>query len=59
MAFRAGATQRRRYLSPQVKRVYWIIGGVILAVGLIVLFVPGVAEGIEGQVLTRLARWSR
>ena len=41
-----------------MKRVYWIIGGVVIATVLTVLFVPGLAEYIEGQVLTRLARWA-
>jgi len=37
-----------------VKRSYWIIGGVIIAVVLAVLFVPGVAELFEGAVLLSL-----
>jgi hypothetical protein len=34
-----------------MKRVYLITGGVVIAVMLTVLFVPGVAESIEGRVL--------
>ena len=41
-----------------MKRVYWIVGGVVIAVILTVLFVPGVAEYISGQVLTWLVRLS-
>ena len=36
-----------------MKRFYWIAGGVLLAVALIVLLVPGVGDNIEG----RLLRW--
>ena len=54
VAFRAGSTRRRHYRSPQVKRFYWIIGGVIIAVVLTVLFVPGVAEYIERRVILLL-----
>ena len=38
---------------------FWIAGGVLLAVILIVVFVPGVAEGIEGRLLRFLAGWGR
>jgi hypothetical protein len=41
-----------------VKRFYWIAGGVLIAVALTVLFVPGVGESIEGRVLSWLARWA-
>ena len=56
MALRAGATRRGRYRSPHVKRLYWIIGGVMIAVVVTVLFVPGVAEYVEGRVLNWLVR---
>ena len=46
-------------MSPQAKRAYWIVAGVMIAVVVTVLFVPGVAERIEGEVLGQLARWSR
>ncbi len=36
-----------------MKWFYWIAGGVLVAVVLIVLFVPGVGANIEG----RLLRW--
>jgi hypothetical protein len=39
-----------------MKRYQWIIGGIMIAVVLIVLFVPGVAEYIEGELLTWLVR---
>ena len=38
-----------------LKSSYWIAGGVLVAVVLIVLFVPGVAENIEGRLLRWLA----
>ncbi len=39
-----------------MKRFYWIMGGVLVAVALTVLFVPAVGEYIEGRVLTWLVR---
>ena len=57
MAFRDGSTQHDR--SFKVKQSYWIAGGVLVAVVLIVLFVPGVAESIEGRLLSFLAGWGR
>jgi hypothetical protein len=39
-----------------MKRYQWTIGGIMIAVVLIVLFVPGVAEYIEGELLTWLVR---
>jgi hypothetical protein len=39
-----------------MKRYQWIIGGIMIAVVLIVLFVPSVAEYIEREVLTWLVR---
>ena len=39
-----------------MKRLYWIIGGVLIAVALTVLFVPGVGNSIEGRVLGWLVR---
>ena len=53
MAFRDGSTQHDRRFK--VKQSYWIAGGVLVAVVLIVLFVPGVAESIEGMLLSFLA----
>ena len=57
MALRDGTTQHER--RPKVKRSYWIAGGVLVAVVLIVLFVPGIAETIEGGLLLFLAGWGR
>ena len=37
---------------------YWIAGGALVAVVLVVLFVPGVADNIEGRLLRWLARTS-
>lgn len=56
MAFRGGPAERKPDRSHQVKRGYWIIGGVIIAVVLIVLFVPGVGNNIESRLLGWLAR---
>jgi len=38
-----------------MKRSYWTIGGVLIAVVLTVLFVPGVAEFVSRMVLNLLA----
>jgi hypothetical protein len=38
-----------------VKRFYWMSAALLVAVFLIVLFVPGVAESIEGRLLSWLA----
>lgn len=56
MAFRAGPAEHKPDRSHQVKRGYWIIVGVIIAVVLIVLFVPGVGNYIESTLLGWLAR---
>jgi hypothetical protein len=37
-----------------MKKYQWIIGGIMIVVVLIVLFVPGVAEYIERELLTWL-----
>ncbi len=39
-----------------MKRSYWTIGSVLIAVVLTVLFVPGVAEFVSRMVLYLLAR---
>lgn len=39
-----------------MKRSYWIAGGVLVAVVLIVILVPGLGESIEGLLLRFLAR---
>ncbi len=43
-------------LNAVTKRLYWILVGVIITVVLAVLYVPGVAEYIEGTMLGWLAR---
>jgi len=53
VAFRAGPTQREHDRRFEVKWFYRIAGVVLVAVVLIVLFVPGVGDNIEG----RLLRW--
>ncbi len=35
-----------------MKRLYWIIGGVVVGTVLTVLFVPGFSEYLSGKVLT-------
>ena len=42
-----------------MKRFYWIAGGVLLAVALIVLLVPGVGGNIEGRLLGWLSQNAR
>lgn len=42
-----------------MKPFYMLVGGVVIAVVLTVLFVPEVAAYIEGQVFTWLLRLSR
>lgn len=42
-----------------MKRFYMIACGVMIAVVLTVLFVPGVSEAIEGRLLSWLASNSR
>ncbi len=59
MALRARTAQLRRQRGVQLKRFYLVAGGVLVAVMLTVLFVPGVSEYIEGQVLGWLARSAR
>ena len=55
MAFRAGPARRKHDRSLKMKWFYWIGGGVLVAVVLIVLFVPGLTENIEGRLLGWLA----
>ena len=38
-----------------MKRFYWITASVMIVVVLIVLFVPGAKESIEGRLLSWLA----
>ncbi len=60
MALRNCSTRcDRRIKLNNVNYSYWIAGGVLLAVILIVVFVPGVAEGIERRLLGFLAGWGR
>ena len=42
-----------------MKRLYWLVIGVIVGVVLTVLFVPGVGDYIEGTVLGWVAGWAR
>jgi len=42
-----------------MKRFYMVAAGVTVAVVLVVLFVPGVSEAIEGRLLGWLATNSR
>ena len=58
MAFRARPTLLGYGRSPQLKRFSLVVLGVMVAVVLIVLFVPGVRGYIEGRVLSWLARLS-
>jgi hypothetical protein len=39
-------------------RVYWLIGGVVVGVALVVLFLPGMGESIEATVLSWVGGWA-
>jgi hypothetical protein len=54
VAVRARAARRGRSL--ELKRFLLLVAGLVIAVMLVVLFVPGVQDYIEGHVLTWLAR---
>ncbi len=41
-----------------MKRFYWIGGGVLVALVLVVLFAPGVGDDIEGRLLGWLVGWA-
>ena len=41
-----------------MKRLYWVIIGIVVVVVMTVLFVPGVAENIEGRVFGLVADWA-
>ena len=41
-----------------MKRTLLIVGGVVIVVVLVTLFVPGVSEFIEFQLLARLGAWA-
>ena len=41
-----------------MKRLYWMIIGIVVVVVVTVLFVPGVAESIEGRLLGLVAGWA-
>ena len=59
MAVRARpARLRRGGRSLELKTPLLLVVGVVIAVMLVVLFVPGVQDSIEGYVLTWLARLS-
>ena len=51
MALRAGSAPLGHERRHQLKRFYVVVGGVMIAVVLTVLFVPGVRQSIERQVL--------
>ncbi|MEE2896838.1 MAG: hypothetical protein VX815_00065 [Gemmatimonadota bacterium] len=38
-----------------MKRLYWVVGGVIVGTVFTVLFVPGVSEYLSAKVLTWVA----
>jgi hypothetical protein len=55
VAVRARAAQPRYGRSLKLKRLLWFVVGLVIAVMLVVLFVPRVQDYIEGHVLTWLA----
>lgn len=56
MAVRARPSQPRFGRSHTLNRPLLFIAGLVIAVMLVVLFVPGVQDYIEAHVLTWLAR---
>ncbi len=56
MAVRARSPQRWYVWSLELKRLLLLVGGLVIAVMLVVLFVPGVQDPIERFVLSWLAR---
>jgi hypothetical protein len=56
MAVRARPPQPRYGRSLELKRLLLLVVGVVITVMLVVLFVPGAQNYIEGHVLTWLAR---
>ena len=56
MAVRARTPQPRYGRSLELKRLLWFVGGLVITVMLVVLFVPGVQDYIEAHVLSWLAR---
>ncbi len=56
MAVRARSPQRGYTRSLELKRLSLFVAGLVIAVMLVVLFVPGVQDSIERHVLSWLAR---
>ena len=56
MAVRARSPQPWYGRSLELKRLLLFVAGLVIAVMLVVLFVPGVQDYIEGHVLSWLAR---
>ena len=56
MAVRTRPPQPWYARSLELKRLLLFVAGLVIAVMLVVLFVPGVQDYIEGHVLTWLAR---
>ena len=56
MAVRARPPQPGYARSLELKRLSLFVAGLVIAVMLVVLFVPGVQDYIEGHVLSWLAR---
>ena len=56
MAVRARSPRPRYERSFELNRPFFFVAGLVIAVMLVVLFVPGVQDYIEAHVLTWLAR---
>jgi hypothetical protein len=56
MAVRARPPRLRYGRNLELKRFLLLVAGLVIAVVVVVLFVPGVQDYIEGHVLTWLAR---
>jgi hypothetical protein len=41
-----------------VKRLYWTVGGIVIGVILIVVFIPGDGESLEQTILGWVGGWA-
>ena len=56
MAVRARPSQPGHRRSLELTRTLFLVAGLVVGVMIVVLFIPGVRDYIEGHVLTWLAR---
>ena len=58
MAVRTRPARPKRYRSLIVKRLYLLLGGIVIGVVLTVLYVPGIGQYIEQTVLGLVSGWA-